>query len=86
MELTKEYFDQQLGLLNQQMAGMITKADIADLEAKIPSKELINKLYDVADRLVGEVKDYRQEQAVVHKRVQQLESDSQKVKEALHID
>jgi hypothetical protein len=86
MELNKEHFDEQMkalgGRLNKldaavdriavQVAHLTEEA--AAIREAMPSKELINKLYNAADTLTKEVIGYRTEQAAVDHRLEKIEN------------
>jgi hypothetical protein len=75
MDLNQEYFDKQFSEIKSFLQrNMATKDDIAALREEMPSKELINRLYGVADALAQEVKGYREEQAATSHRQDKAEN------------
>lgn len=89
MELSKEYFDEQIGKLSQRFdkveAQMATKADLRPLATKQDVTDAVDELARiVGDGFLGE-RHYLAERLDVGERVQQLEGDMQKIKLALRI-
>ncbi|MGH9428220.1 MAG: hypothetical protein ACRD2L_18200 [Terriglobia bacterium] len=96
MELSKEHFDQQLGTLNhwlgkieQRMDGMATKTDPKPLAAKTDVREGIEELARIIATTVANPMEHHfaevKAELAMHQRVRQLETDMQRIKEALHI-
>ena len=96
MEITKEYFDQQLGTLNhwlgkidQRMDGMATKADLKPLATKQDVREGVEELARIIAATVANPMEQHfaevKAELAMHQRVRQLENDMRKIKEALHL-
>jgi uncharacterized protein YicC (UPF0701 family) len=88
-ELTKEYFDQHLKAINTRMDGLATKEDLKPLATKHDVREGVEELARIIANTVANPMEERfaklESRIDVTERVQHLETDMQKIKEALHI-
>jgi hypothetical protein len=98
MELTKEYFDEKLnqlatkeelkahtGAINQRFDGIEQRFEKQTTELKAYADEQTEKLAGIISNSFDEERQYLRETLDVTNRVKTLETDMQKIKEALHI-
>lgn len=88
MELTQEYFDQQLEQLNKRFDGIITKDDL-NTALKAQTKELEGYTDSVAASILEAVDNgfekINQKLDSRDKKLEKVESDLQQLKGALHL-
>lgn len=88
MELTQEYFDQQLEQLNKRLDGVVTKDDL-NTALKAQTKELEDYTDSVAASIIEAVDNgfekVNQKLETRDKKLEKVESDLQQLKGALHL-
>lgn len=91
MELTKQYFDEQLGRLNQRFDDVATKKDLQEQtkELKQFAEEQTDALARIIATTVAEPMQRHFEkldkELDVYAEVKQLKADMERIKEALHL-
>lgn len=98
MELTKEYFDEQLknlatkeelkahtGAINKRFDGIEQRFEKQTAELKAFAREQTEELAGIISSSFDEERKYLERNLDVTNRVKNLEADMQKIKEALHI-
>lgn len=90
-ELTREYFDQQISVINQRFDGVATKSDLQaqTKELKTFAEEQTDALARIIATTIAEPMERHFEkinkELDVYAEVKQLKADMERIKEALHL-